>query len=532
MNQEIAKLFPRTKKIVLFILINAVFINFLVSKNIDPIVQIGDVKIIGTYDRDHDIESFLGVPFAMPPTGELRWEEPKSYKFQKKLFKAKEFKPACMQGPRIVNWYKRLITHFDGDEDIFSTPSFSEDCLYLNIWRPKSASKNSLLPVIVYIHGGSNKAGWSYEPNYHGHNYAKRDVILVSIPYRLGIFGFFIHENINEKNLALLDIISSLNWINKNIRFFGGNPNNVTLMGESSGANNINFLLASPLTKGLFNKVIHQSGGSSISYPSKKSIEVDLGKKFVDHVTNGKEYNDIKRYLKGISPLELLQSANKIYANHYFDPIVDNEVVFRSLHDSINNGDIHSVDLMIGSNNDEWSLYFEGIADVDAWFKEETTNKQSNQLKSILKNIKNPIRKLDLLITAKNYVCPSLKLAHEIKKKNKNAWVYSFDRVRPGIKANEFGAYHGAELPYVFDNHDEWLPINKIDKELTEIMISYWLDFSKFGNPNSFGKPDWKIFTLNHQETQILGDDVYNISHPSKKICEVLLPLNPKVMNL
>ena len=153
-------LFPCTKKIVLFILINAVFINFLVSKNIDPVVQIGDVKIIGTYDRDHDIESFLGVPFAMPPIGELRWEEPKSYKFQKKLFKAKEFKPACMQGPRIVNWYKRLITHFDGDEDIFSLPSFSEDCLYLNIWRPKSASKTSLLPVIVYIHGGSNKAGW------------------------------------------------------------------------------------------------------------------------------------------------------------------------------------------------------------------------------------------------------------------------------------------------------------------------------------------------------------------------------------
>ena len=206
--------------------------------------------------------------------------------------------------------------------------------------------------------------------------------------------------------------------------------------------------------------------------------------------------------------------------------MVDGKVLLRPLKESVHNGYIHPVDLMIGSNRDEWSLYFDGEADVDAWLEEETSKKDSEELKFILQDIESPIRKLDLLITAKNYVCPSLKLANETRKNNKNAWVYSFERVRPGEKALKYGAFHGAELPYVFDTHDEWLPFDEIDRNLTNIMISYWVEFAKSGNPNSTTSPSWQIFSPEIQETQILGDNIYNSTHPSRELCEVIFAID------
>ena len=509
----------------IFFLIDSFYLNHISAQNHNPVVQIGNIEIVGNQESDN-VDSFLGIPFAMPPVGDLRWVEPQAYKFSEKVFNAQEFQPACMQGPRIVNWYKRLISDFDGDEKSFPEPVFSEDCLYLNIWRPKVIDQAKTLPVLVYIHGGSNIAGWSYEPNYHGHNYAEQGVILVSIPYRLGVFGFLVHEDFDEKNFALLDLISALQWINKNIQSFGGNPNNITVMGESSGANNINFLMASPLSKGLFQRVIHQSGGSSISFPSDISVDFKLGKKFEESLTVGKKVEDTKDYLKSLSSSEITNAASKIYDGHYFAPVVDGKVLLRPLQESVHNGYIHPVDLMIGSNRDEWSLYFDGEADVDAWLEEETSKKDSEELKSILQDIESPIRKLDLLITAKNYVCPSLKLANETRKNNKNAWVYSFERVRPGEKALKYGAFHGAELPYVFDTHDEWLPFDEIDKNLTKIMLSYWVEFAKSGNPNSTTSPSWQIFSPEIQETQILGDNIYNSTHPSRELCEVIFAID------
>ncbi len=167
---------PIKTSFLLLIALNIIYITNLPAKDFTPVVQIGDLEIIGRHDENKGVDSFLGIPFAMPPVGDLRWAEPIEYKFTEKVFKAQKFAPACMQGSRIVDWYKRLISHFDGEASSFSTPVFSEDCLYLNIWRPANFHQLQSLPVIVYIHGGSNKAGWSYEPNYHGYNYAKHGV--------------------------------------------------------------------------------------------------------------------------------------------------------------------------------------------------------------------------------------------------------------------------------------------------------------------------------------------------------------------
>ena len=155
------------------------------STDHQPTIFIKDTKLIGSLHQNNEVEMFLGLPFAAPPINDLRWEKPVPWipEANKEII-ASEFKPACIQNQRIVNWYKRLILDFGGDPETFAVPAFDEDCLYLNLWRPKDAEDN--LPVVVYIHGGSNKAGWSYEPNYHGHNIAKKGYILISIPYRLG----------------------------------------------------------------------------------------------------------------------------------------------------------------------------------------------------------------------------------------------------------------------------------------------------------------------------------------------------------
>ena len=177
--------------------------------------------------------------------------------------------------------------------------------MVLNTWRPKDVKND--LPVIVYIHGGSNKAGWSYEPNYLGHNIANKGFILISIPYRLGVFGFFSHPDVESPNLALFDQILALKWIQEYVTYFGGDPSNVTLIGESAGAGGIGHLIASPLSKDLFHKAVHQSGGSSLTYPTSSSDVRRLANNFVN------SFNDPSiKNLKNISAEEILEVSEEM----------------------------------------------------------------------------------------------------------------------------------------------------------------------------------------------------------------------------
>ena len=300
----------------IFIILFAVGIQG--STDHQPTIFIKDTKLEGSLHQNNEVEMFLGLPFATPPVGDLRWEKPVPWipELNKKIT-ANEFKPACIQNQRIVNWYKRLILDFGGDPETFDVPAFSEDCLYLNLWRPKDAKND--LPVIVYIHGGSNKAGWSYEPNYLGHNIANKGYILISIPYRLGVFGFFSHPDIENPNIALYDQIMALEWIQEYISFFGGDPSNVTLVGESAGAGGISHLIASPLSKDLFHKAIHQSGGSSFTYPTSSSNVEKLANNFAN------SFKDPSiEHLKSISAEEILAVSEEVYAEHYFNYVDDN----------------------------------------------------------------------------------------------------------------------------------------------------------------------------------------------------------------
>ena len=385
----------------------------------------------------------------------------------------------------------------------------------MNLWRPKGLKNN--LPVIVYIHGGSNKAGWSYEPNYLGHNIANKGFILISIPYRLGVFGFFSHPDIESPNLALYDQILALEWIQKYVSFFGGDPSNVTLVGESAGAGGISHLIASPLSKNLFHKAIHQSGGSSFTYPTSGSDVRKLANSFANSFKDPSLKN-----LKNVSAEEILEVSEEIYAEHYFNYVDDGFFMIGNLSDTFKSRNVEKVDLLIGSNNDEWSLYFDGNVNISLWLDEETTPEKKIKLLHLLDDIKDPVRKMDLLITAKNFVCPSLFMAEELRKKGNKTWVYQFNRVRDNELAKKYGAFHGAELPYVFDTHDEWLPTNETDRELTSVIQSYWLSFAQTGNPNNDDAVLWPEYDSSDDSTLVLDDEIYQRSHESSEICKVM----------
>ena len=463
----------------------------------DVSFYIGETEIIGI--SENNVQTYLGIPFAEPPINELRWKKTKTKIFNEDKYYANKFASACMQGPRIVNWYKGVAVGFGGDPNYIDMPDVSEDCLYLNMWVPENVDKKTKLPVLVYIHGGSNRAGWSFEPNYIGKRLAKEGVIVVSVAYRLGIFGFYSHPQLDISNFALLDLIESLKWIKENISKVGGDPNNVTISGESAGATNVAHLITSPLSKNLFKRAIHQSAGWSISDKDyiASNDHINLSNKLSIQLTGFDNKTTSINELKRIDSMKLLNQAEKIYGYTGYYPVVDGYSILESIFTSFETGNFNHVDLIIGTNSDEELMYL----DTDYYLSDFYDERESwgfysddDQLNLIVEDIKGEKRKLNYLLTSRNWTCPSSFIASSLTKyTNNNVWFYSFDRVREGKKSKEMGAYHGAEIPYIFNTHDKWLPTSGIDDLLTIKIQEHWINFLNTGNPNSIYKT-WHKF--------------------------------------
>ena len=256
------------------------------ATELDKQLTVGDVEYLGKYQTDSNTFIFRGIPYAEPPINNLRWKSPIPAKKNLNI-DARQFKAACMQDRYNTDWYHNVIKAFGSDPSLFDhVNSISEDCLYLNIWT-KSLETSARKPVMVWIHGGNDTAGWSYEPDYIGHNLANKDVVVVSIGYRLNIFGFFRHPNMNEQtgNFGLEDQILALKWLKQNIKYFGGDPNNITIFGESAGGAHISYHLVSPASEGLFKKAIIQSGGYNL-ISSYSLLDIQEAHHFAKKVTD------------------------------------------------------------------------------------------------------------------------------------------------------------------------------------------------------------------------------------------------------
>lgn len=487
-----------------------------------PSLILGTLTVTGETLNQETIEVFRGIPFATPPVGPLRWMPPQPLPTTPQQLTTTRFAPACYQGEHITNWYQGVVNDFGGDPNLIKAPEVSEDCLYLNLWRPTGATQP--LPIAVFIHGGSNRGGFSYEPNYLGHHLAAQGVIVITIAYRVGAFGFFAHPALASSNFGLLDQIQALTFIQQHSQALGGDPTRITIMGESAGANSINFLIGSPLAEGLFQRAIHQSGGSAVDRETDPAPARNLGTRLTQQLT-GLSGQAALTAAKQLPPNEVLAAAESVYAGFYFDPVVDGTSVLMPPRQSLDTGAVAPIDLLIGTNRDEWLMYLDPEQKLDDWLDEHLSKTQRAAVLPLLAELPSATRALDVLITAQAFVCPSLRLATHLSQVKKAVYVYEFNKVRPGNMAASMGAYHGAELPYVFDTHDDWLPTDDSDQALTTLMQHYWANFIKTGSPNANAVPPWPLYQSSTKQVLRLDHTSDAAGHASAAICRALAAL-------
>ncbi|WP_439636255.1 carboxylesterase/lipase family protein [Oceanicaulis sp.] len=440
-----------------------------------PRVETQSGPLIGlTFNRHPNGGVFKGVPFAAPPVGALRWKAPPPVEAWSVERPAQSFAPACMQTRSNVDWYADIAESFGQPRDRAPEPlSVSEDCLYLNIWTP-DLQPGTNAPVMVYIHGGSYTGGWSYEPDYHGNVFADHDVVLVSIAYRLGAFGYLAPDTPDgTANAGLLDQIAALEWVQANINAFGGDPDQVTIFGESAGAAAVGALIASPAEDGLFHRAISQSGG--FEYAADRPAR-----------TAHAAFDRLAEALEGdpldASAEDVLQTAGEVLPDYDFGPVYGPSELPVSPGDALRQGALNAVPLIIGTNRDEWRMYVDADrldATLEGW-REQVGDAAVQRL---IAEEGSQLGAVDRLETAQWMRCPGQALARGVSAQGAQVYLYRFERVRDGAD-DALRAYHGAELPYVFNTHDAWIPTNTTDRALSASMNESWARFARTGDPN------------------------------------------------
>ncbi|MEJ0035090.1 MAG: carboxylesterase family protein [Gammaproteobacteria bacterium] len=442
---------------------------------------------------------FRGIPFAAPPVGVLRWRAPQPAVAWSGLRKADTFSPVCMQEGSYP-------------EDAPAERS-SEDCLYLNVWAPRRARK---LPVMVWIYGGALRNGSASTPLYAGDRLARHDVIVVTLNYRLGVFGFLSHPDLTREssthtsgNYGLQDQIAALGWVKRNIAAFGGDPARVTLFGQSSGAISISALMASPLAKGLFQRAIAQSGG--LFEPMQLLPELSLP---------GAEKAGVQFASRAGAPdlasLRAKPADELLKVEFKADIIVDGHVLARPPYEDFLDGQRNDVAVLVGENRDEGELFIRGRTITTANMRSEL----EHGFPAFLVDLAGPVGEIASDTQAHAAVATFNRdmrfgwdmwtWARLASRKNGIVYAYQFARVPPqGSPFAALGATHGAEMPYVFDHLDlQALPWTEADRALASTMAKYWTHFAKTGDPNGAGLPAWPAFTESGGRGLLLGDEV------------------------
>jgi para-nitrobenzyl esterase len=430
------------------------------SKDSNPILSIEGGKLIGVETPTKGIIAYKGIPFAAPPVGDLRWKEPQPVIPWEGVKTADKYGAAAMQ----VTWDPES---FYGKEwQASGSVPFNEDCLYLNVWTPAAGEMNKKLPVAMWIHGGGYREGFAFEPEMDGgEEWASRGVILVSVTYRLGVIGFFSHPLLSEEspnnvsgNYGLLDQAAALKWIKNNIEQFGGDPNNITVFGQSAGAGSVQSLCASPLSKDLISHAISMSGGGLGNYRMGFTLEASE--------KNNKEMMDYFKKttlaeMRALSFDELLEMSNeygeKTEKRMFWGPVIDNYMLEGTFSDEAIAGKIADIPYMFGYTSNDLMDMTKAVGDF---------------------------------------------CALRAEKSDKPAYAYLFARQLPGDSS---GAFHSADLWYVFHSmKHSWRPFTDGDKELSNKIVDYWTNFAKSGNPNGNGDELWTQYTSENPGFMIL----------------------------
>ena len=460
-------------------------------------VKIGSGIVEGKTSVDGTIQTFLGIPYAAAPVGDLRWREPQPPKPWKGVRPAKEFGARCMQG----NIYSDMV---------FRDPGPSEDCLYLNVWSP-AKSPSAKLPVMVWIHGGGFQAGATSEPRQDGQFLARKGVVVVSMNYRLGIFGFFSHPELTKEsphhasgNYGLMDQAAAIQWVKRNISAFGGDPSNITIFGESAGSMSVSGQMASPVTRDLLRHAIGESGAFFENKHSKSLVETEqLGSQFAQSLGA-----DSLAKLRAMPAQQLLDAVLKQESEKFW-PNVDGYFLPESVSSIYAKGEQAHIPLLAGWNRDEgsWRSFFGNQAPTQENYIASVKAKYGTGSETILKafpsNTEEEIKQSAALLSTMDFIAFGTWKWIEGQLATGKAPVYrfQFDQARPAApddKDPDAGklANHSAEIEYVFGTlKSKALPFTPEDYALSDAMMTYWANFARTGDPNSSGLPNWPQYT-------------------------------------
>jgi len=448
--------------------------------------------------------------------------------------------PACIQTQRLVTWDRNIYKAFGLDERrVPDLTNISEDCLYLNVWTP-TRETGKKLPVMVWIYGGSNRAGWAHQSWYDGASLAKRGVVSVFINYRVGVFGWMSHPALSSEsangisgNYAILDQVAALKWVQRNIEQFGGDPDRVTIAGESAGGVNVATLLASPPARGLFKRAIIQSGG----FPGKANLKNNeaLGVKIMAHlgVDPSDDTRQVLRDMRSLGPEEVLLAANAVRGLRRYGPVIDGYVLPATTMDIYAQEQDHPAEVMIGVTAHEASLFMPRFyAHTESGVPGEkeytqalalyTGSKDTAQsLRIALDADDDMFRRVERLHTAGWFICPSQAAAKQLSRSGHRVFYYYFTRVREGQRT-WIGAHHAAEIMYAFDTGNHIFPSNEIDIELSQAMGDYWANFMANGDPNGNDHPAWPVFEPDSPAYMTLGDELLVGKNLESAVCDAV----------
>jgi len=486
-------------RMAVMVLAIAAFAPLAVAQAKGPVVSTNDGAVRGTQAAKPEVKVFKGIPFAAPPVGTLRWRPPQPVKPWSGIRPATEFGASCMQREvkELLPWTEEFMTHNE----------VSEDCLFLNVWTPHAA-RSARLPVVVFIHGGAFTSGAGGIAIYDGTDLAATGLVVVTINYRLGIFGFFAHPELTAEserhssgNYALLDQIAALQWVKRNIAGFGGDPKRVTIWGQSAGAFSVNDLLGSPLAAGLFERAMADSGIgiTGQAMPDLKSAEAE-GAKFAEA-----HHADSVSALRAIPAAELLADAQGRYS-----PIVDGWVLPESPLEMMAKHADNDVPVITGYQANDGLLFSRPIQSADQ-YAQMAKRQYGEMAEEFLR-----------LYPAKTAVEAKAMMAESIRDRDRvsmHLWAsrragnhhapvftYYFDRAIPWPQHPEFGAFHSGELPYFFLNLGVMdRPWEKVDYDLAKTAAGYLKDFAAAGNPNGDHLPEWAPVSTARPATMEIG---------------------------
>ena len=468
-------------------------------------VKLDSGPIVGKFELNTEVRAFLGVPFAAPPVGPLRWKLPQPVASWQAPRAATSYGAQCMQGGRSKT---SVYYEYAGDQ------KSSEDCLFANVWAP-SETRDGKLPVMVWIYGGGFQQGSAANPSFEGSQLAARGVVVVSINYRVGIFGFMAHPELTAEspqhasgNYGLLDIVAGLEWVKRNAAAFGGDPNNVTIFGQSAGAAAVTYLYASPLSRGLFARGIAESFGfANKTMPSLATAE-ESGKSLGEKLTAS-----TLAALRDVPAEKLLETKVGM------SPIVDGYFLPANPYTVFSEGKETPVPLMAGWNENEGNTFphAKTLGAYQEWIRKKYPDMADRLLALYPAQNDDEAKAANKLLVRDSLFAWGPWSAVRLHAKNNfPSYLYHFNHPQPLHSAASYdeidsaaglGTFHSSEYPYIFGTLDvlnrDW---TSADRAISKNLQAYWVAYAYGGTPNAAGLARWPRFDEAADTTMYLGD--------------------------